>query len=335
MGYTSKFNYLGLGYECILFFLPYYNVNIYAIGLTFVKTITLFQLLNLKKMKFNTLLFTLTFCLSSFTFQADAQVQTPQLSPECDFKQTVGLTDVSISYSRPSMRGRVIFGNVVPYNEVWRLGANKNTTIEVSQEIYFNLDTLSKGTYALFTIPGKESWELVFYTESTNWGTPDKWDESKVALRLKSKVKPLKTAVQTLTIEIEDLNTAGANFSISWGRVKLSFPFQLMTKKQVVKSIDELMSGPTSSDYYRAAKYYLNEDIDHEKALVWINKAVDMRGVSAYWMTRVQAELFAANGRYKEAITSAQLSMKSASKEGDSNYVRLNEESIAKWIKMK
>ena len=94
-------------------------------------------------MKFNTLLFTLTFCLSSFTFQADAQVQTPQLSPECDFRQTVGLTDVSISYSRPSMRGRVIFGNVVPYNEVWRLGANKNTTIEVSQEIYFNSDTLS------------------------------------------------------------------------------------------------------------------------------------------------------------------------------------------------
>ena len=107
-----------------------------------------------------------------------------------------------------------------------------------------------------------------------------------------------------------------------------------MTKKQVVKNIDKLMSGPSASDYYKSAKYYLNEGIDLEKALMWINKAVEIRGVSAYWMTRVQAELYAANGKYREAISAARVSMKSAAKEGDSSYVSANEASIAKWIKM-
>ena len=285
-------------------------------------------------MKLYKLLFIFIFCLLSSSFNVFSQVETPELSPKCELNQTVGLTDFSLSYSRPSMRGRVIFGNIVPYNKMWRLGANKNTTIEVSQEIYFNSDTLSKGTYALFAIPGKESWELIFYNESNNWGTPDAWDEAKVALRLKSKISPLKTAVQTLTISLENLNTDGANLCISWDQVKLIYPFDLMTKKQVVKNIDKLMSGPSASDYYKSAKYYLNEGIDLEKALMWINKAVEIRGVSAYWMTRVQAELYAANGKYREAISAARVSMKSAAKEGDSSYVSANEASIAKWIKM-
>ena len=99
---------------------------------------------------------------------AIGQVQTPQLSPVCEVNQTVGLTEINISYSRPSKRNRVVFGEVVPYNEMWRLGANKNSMITISEEIYFKQDTLPKGTYALFAKPSEDKWELVFYSEYSN-----------------------------------------------------------------------------------------------------------------------------------------------------------------------
>ena len=97
-----------------------------------------------------------------------SQVETPQLSPRCNFTQTVGLTNITVDYSRPSKRNRIVFGNVVPFDKTWRLGANKNSTIDISEDIYFGADTLTKGEYALFAIPGEKSWELVFYKETSN-----------------------------------------------------------------------------------------------------------------------------------------------------------------------
>ena len=264
-----------------------------------------------------------------------SQVETPQLSPRCNFTQTVGLTDIAIDYSRPSKRNRIVFGNVVPYNKVWRLGANKNSTINISDDIYFGADTLFKGEYALFAIPGEQSWELVFYKETSNWGTPDTWDESKVACRLKSQITPLTSPLETMTIAIDDIGTKSATLNISWDQVKVSYPFALQTEDQVVKNIASVMSGPSASDYYKSAKYYLNEGLDAEKALVWITKAIEMRGESAYWMTRVQAELYANLGKYDQAIEAAKRSLEAAKKSDSSRYIDMNEKSIIEWTKKK
>ena len=209
---------------------------------------------------------------------AIGQVQTPQLSPVCEVNQTVGLTEINISYSRPSKRNRVVFGEVVPYNEMWRLGANKNSMITISEEIYFKQDTLPKGTYALFAKPSEDKWELVFYSEYSNWGTPENWEESKVALTLNADVSPLESSVETMCISIENIGTAAASLCITWDQVCVAFPFQLMTQKQVVESIEKVMSGPSASDYYNSAKYYLGEGLDPEQALKWINSAVEIRG---------------------------------------------------------
>jgi tetratricopeptide (TPR) repeat protein len=266
---------------------------------------------------------------------AIGQVQTPQLSPVCEVNQTVGLTEINISYSRPSKRNRVIFGEVVPYNEMWRLGANKNSMITISEEIYFKQDTLPKGTYALFAKPSEDKWELVFYSEYSNWGTPENWEESKVALTLNADVSPLESSVETMCISIENIGTAAASLCITWDQVRVAFPFQLMTQKQVVESIEKVMSGPSASDYYNSAKYYLGEGLDPEQALKWINSAVEIRGKSAYWMTRLQAQIYAELNNYDRAIASANLSMEEAEKAGNTNYVKMNKQSIEAWSKKK
>ena len=268
-----------------------------------------------------------------FTANIHSQVETPQLSPVCEFKQTVGLTEITFSYSRPSKRDRIVFGNVVPYDKMWRFGANKNSTITISEEIYFGQDTLPKGTYAMFVKPGKESWELNFYSDFSNWGTPEKWDDTKVVLKLKTPVIVLDTPVETMEISIENIGTASATLGISWDQVQVVYPFNLKTQKQVVENIEKVMTGPSASDYYRSAKYYLNEGLNPEQALDWINKAVALRGESAYWMTRVQAELFAKNGNYSQAIQAAKLSITAATKAGNDNYVKMNEDSIKQWSK--
>ena len=268
-----------------------------------------------------------------FTANIHSQVETPQLSPVCEFKQTVGLTEITFSYSRPSKRDRIVFGNVVPYDKMWRFGANKNSTITISEEIYFGQDTLPKGTYAMFVKPGKESWELNFYSDFSNWGTPEKWDDTKVVLKLKTPVIVLDTPVETMEISIENIGTASATLGISWDQVQVVYPFNLKTQKQVVENIEKVMAGPSASDYYRSAKYYLNEGLNPQQALDWINKAVALRGESAYWMTRVQAELFAKNGNYSQAIQAAKLSITAATKAGNDNYVKMNEDSIKQWSK--
>ena len=268
-----------------------------------------------------------------FTANIHSQVETPQLSPVCEFKQTVGLTEITFSYSRPSKRDRIVFGNVVPYDKMWRFGANKNSTITISEEIYFGQDTLPKGTYAMFVKPGKESWELNFYSDFSNWGTPEKWDDTKVVLKLKTPVIVLDTPVETLEISIENIGTSSATLGISWDQLQVVYPFNLKTQKQVVENIEKVMAGPSASDYYRSAKYYLNEGLNPQQALDWINKAVALRGESAYWMTRVQAELFAKNGNYSQAIQAAKLSITAATKAGNDNYVKMNEDSIKQWSK--
>ena len=124
-------------------------------------------------------------CISLLT---QAQVQTPKASPVAKVEQRAGLTDIRISYSRPAVNERKIFGELIPFGERWRLGANENTKITNSDILIFGSDTLKAGTYAIFARPNMDSWEVIFYTETTNWGLPEKWDESKVALRQKVKV---------------------------------------------------------------------------------------------------------------------------------------------------
>lgn len=273
-------------------------------------------------------------CISLFT---QAQVQTPKASPVAKIEQRAGLTDITISYSRPAVNGRKIFGELIPFGVRWRLGANENTKITTSDVLIFGSDTLQAGTYALFATPNQDSWVIDFYTETTNWGLPEKWETSKVALTVNAKVKKMPIVTENLSISIDNMEFNSAVLSITWDKTQISLPFTLSTKEKVLASIEKVLSASvvTANDYNQAASYYFTEQIDMKKALEWSTKAVEMKGVSAYWMTRLKSQLQAANGDIKGAIETAKISLAEAEKDGDQNYVKMNQLSIEEWSKKK
>jgi hypothetical protein len=138
-------------------------------------------------------------------FTIEAQVKTPQSSPKSTVIQTVGLTDVEVNYSRPSAKGRAVFGNLVPFGKLWRTGANENTIVSFSDDVIIDGKTLKKGKYALYTVPKIESWEVIFYSTTDNWGTPQEFNEANVALRTVVKEEALSKPVETFTIGVSGI----------------------------------------------------------------------------------------------------------------------------------
>jgi hypothetical protein len=268
------------------------------------------------------------------SFSMSAQVQTPALSPVSKFEQKVGLTDITIQYSRPGKRDRLVFGDVVPFGEIWRLGANENTKITSSDAIIFGKDTVKAGTYAIYAKPEKDNWTLFLYSETTNWGVPEPWDTKKVVYETKLPVIQLNDVVETFTISIEKIENNGASLVIMWDKSKIALPFTVNTKDKVLASIKKTMEGPSANDYNRSATFYYQEKIDVKKALEWSTKACEMRP-EAYWMLRTKALLQAENGDFKGAIATAKKSMELAEKDGDAAYVKMNKTSIEEWSKKK
>lgn len=270
-------------------------------------------------------------CVLSMT--AFGQITTPQPSPAAKISQTVGLTEITVDYSRPSKKDRVIFGDLVPFDELWRTGANKNTMITANEELIFGSDTLPAGTYAIFVRPMKDSWNVYFYTNTENWGTPENWDESLVAVKAKATVAATESVTESFTIGFEDLGSNGANLTFAWDKTKATVAFKVNTEKQVMSKIDKVMAGPSASDYYRAAEYYLAEKKDMKQALTWINKSIEMTESPQFWVLRRKSLIQAELGDYKGAIATAKTSLEAAKTAGNNDYVKMNEASIAEWSK--
>lgn len=263
-------------------------------------------------------------------FSLEAQLQTPQPSPTSKLHQTVGLTDVTVEYSRPSMRGRAVFGNLVPYDALWRTGANKNTTITFSDDVTLEGKELKAGSYAIFTRPGEAVWEVTFYSDTNNWGTPGEWDASKVAAVVKTEVQEMPMPVETFTITIDDLHNNGATLGMLWENTYVGVKFEVPTMAKASKSIEAVMAGPGANDYYAAASYYFAEGKDLPKAKEWISKAVSMNE-KGFWMMRMQSLILAKMGDKKGAIEAARRSMAVAEEAGNSDYVKLNKDSLKEW----
>ncbi|WP_299161814.1 DUF2911 domain-containing protein [uncultured Tenacibaculum sp.] len=261
----------------------------------------------------------------------NAQVKTPAPSPSSKLEQQVGLTDVTLEYSRPGMRGRTIFGDLVPYGKVWRTGANANTKITFSDDVTIDGKELKKGTYALYTKPNKDSWEVIFYSDAKNWGTPQKWDDSKVALSTTAKVEKMPMKIETFTITIDDIKNSSAVLGMLWENAYVGLKFNTPTDKGVEASIAKIMSGPSAGDYFSSAKYYLDEGKDIKKAKEWINKAVDMtKDRPRFWYLRQQSLILAKAGDKKAAIAAAKASLAGAEKAGNADYVKMNKEFLTK-----
>jgi hypothetical protein len=264
---------------------------------------------------------------------AGAQVKTPQASPKATVDQAVGLTDVEIVYSRPSMKGRTIFGDLVPFGKIWRTGANANTTISFSDDVMIDGKTLKKGKYALYTIPKAENWDVIFYNTTDNWGTPEEWKESNVALKATAKTELLNRPVESFTIGMNNLDNNFGNLEMMWEKTMVSLKIDVPTQKTAMASIDKALGGPAAGDYFGAAQYYYQSNGDMNKALTYVNKAIEMSKEKPYWYSRQKSLIQAKLGDKKGAIETAKASLAAAQEAKNADYVKMNQESIAEWSK--
>ncbi len=265
------------------------------------------------------------------TVAVNAQLKTPAPSPSQKIEQTVGLTDVTVEYSRPSMKGRTIFGDLVPYDKMWRTGANANTKITFSEPVMVGGKEVKAGTYAVYTKPGAQNWDVMLYSDTNNWGTPEKWDDSKVVATAKAQVYPMPMNIETFTISFDDVTGDTANLGMMWEKSYVALPIKFMTEKQVSANIEQVMAGPSANDYYQSAVYYLESGQDINKAKTWIDKAVEMREQPAFWFHRQQSLIYAKAGDKKGAVNAAKKSLELAKTAGNDDYVALNTKSLKEW----
>ncbi len=272
-----------------------------------------------------------TFMAVGFLTLATAQIKTPQPSPGAKNTQNVGLTDITVEYSRPSVKGRTIFGGLVPFGEMWRTGANKNTIVTFSAPVKIGGKDLKAGSYSVFTVPGQTEWEIIFYTDTENWGTPEKWDAAKEAVRFKAAAEKVDFSIESFMIDLGDLTNDGCRMGIGREKTWVSFDIKLTTDEVVTASIRKAMAGPSADDYYAAGRYYFESGKDLKQAYEWLHKSNEMD--SKFWKLRQESLVLAALGKYKDAIAVAEKSKSMAVEAGNKDYERMNTESIAEWQK--
>lgn len=257
------------------------------------------------------------------------KVQVPKPSPLGKIEQKVGLTDVTVEYSRPSAKGRKIFGGLVPYGKVWRTGANKNTKVTFSDDVVIDGKTLNKGTYALYTKPNAKSWEVIFYSDANNSGTPKEWNDKKVALSTTAEVMTMPMNMETFTIIIDDLTNNSAMLGMLWEKSYVGVKVETPTDASVEASIAKVMNGKdiSASDYFDAASYYLSAKKDINKAKTWIDKAVEMTEEKPrFWYIHQQALIHKASGSKETAKKATLRSLELAKKAKYDAYIKKNEE---------
>jgi len=271
--------------------------------------------------------------LLAFTafYTVNAQIETPQPSPSAEIEQTIGLTEVEVEYSRPNMRGRTIFGDLVPYDKVWRTGANARTKITFSTDFMIGDETLKAGTYAIFTKPGTETWDVFLYTDYEGGGAPQTWEDDKVAAKATLPVYKMPMKIETFTITFDDLSYDGATLGMLWEDVYVGLEFKVPTDKIVSESINKVMNGPGVGDYYSAAVYYSQSGKDINQAKEWMEKAMSMVKEPRFWQLRQQSLIYAKSGDKKAAIEAAKKSLAGAKEAGNDDYVKMNTESLKEW----
>lgn len=271
---------------------------------------------------------------AAFMVFSQAQVTTPPASVPAEYDVTVGLTNIELEYNRPNVNDRKIFGDLVPYGEIWRTGANSNSTIKFSDDVVIDGQTLKAGKYAIYTKPQQDSWEVYFYTDNENRGLPEKWDDAKVALKTKAKVHKLPLQVETFSISIDDIKNDNAKLNFIWSDVYVEVKIEVPTDKKVLASIDAtLKNSPKPEDYLAAANYFFSTDKDIQQAKKWIDEGMKNVKEPRFWQLRQQSLIYAKSGDKKGAISLAQRSLDLAKAAGNTDYVKMNEDSIKDWSK--
>ncbi len=265
---------------------------------------------------------------------AQAQLTTPQPSPTATINQKLGLTDISVTYSRPGAKNRVVFGELVPFGKVWRTGANKATSVTFSTDVNLGGKDVKAGTYSLFTIPNSAEWTVILNSNTELWGA-GKYDEAKDVARFTIKPTILNDIVETFTIDFSHLVGSDGHMNLSWENTHVAIAVKTDANGMIEKQIKEiLVDGPSAGTYYNAARFYVENDKDMNQALTWINAAINKRP-EAFWYMHHKAKIQAKMGKTKEAIATAEksLTMAKENEDGDYGYIANNEKLMAELKK--
>jgi hypothetical protein len=269
--------------------------------------------------------------------QANAQIATPQPSPAGSVTQRVGLTDITVKYSRPSAKGRKIFGEVVGYGKSWRTGANSSTILSFNDNVTIEGAKVPAGEYALYTIPTENEWTVVLNKNTKLGGNTGDYKEAEDVARFKVKAAKTTEKTETFTINFADLTPATANIELLWENTSVKFKVMADVDSKVMAQIQEKVinggANVTPADYAAAAVYYSDNNKDPKMALDWIKKANEKD--PKFWNLHNQAKIEAKNKDYKNAVKSAEKSKELAKEAKNDDYVRMNDEKISEWKKMK
>ncbi len=246
----------------------------------------------------------------------------PALSPSATISQDFSTSRIEVTYSRPSIRGRKIFGDVVPYGQVWRTGANAATKITFGEDVVIGGTTVKAGSYSFYTVPGEKEWEVIINTNTGSWGT-NGYASSDDVVRMKVKPQSLSSPVETFTISIGNITFSSCDITVEWERTRIVVPVVANNQERIHKSIEKAVNNP-SIPYQQAATYYFETNQHLDKALVYISKALEANP-KAYWNFLLKARIAAKLGDKTTAREAAQKAMEVAKgTPGEAEYAKLS-----------
>lgn len=262
-----------------------------------------------------------------------AQLNLPEPSPSTTVKQKIGFTDLTIAYSRPAVKGRTIFGGLVPYGKIWRTGASDATILTVSDPVTLAGRSLAAGSYSLFTIPDRGNWTIILNKHVGGHGL-DGYDEKNDVMRFLIKADSSVRFYESFTIELQDLVRNQASIYLNWANTSVHLPIVSNADERITAEIIDRINVKKEDKpglYYQAALYYFDQEKDTKQALSWATKSVEMKPAFNY--LHLQAKLLARAGDYKGAIAAAKKSAQAAQQEKLTEYVTINNRLIAEWEK--
>lgn len=264
----------------------------------------------------------------SGAFAQQQTLRTPPASPTQTLKQDFALSSIELSYSRPGVKGRKVFGDLVPFGKVWRTGANAATTIAFGEEVVIGGKKVPAGKYGLVTIPEKDSWTIIISSQ-LNLNNPNNYKQENDIVRVTAKPMEMKDKMETFTMQFADITPNNCALHIMWENTAVALPISVEVDGKVMKSIDEMMNKDTKP-YFTAAVYYLQNGKDLDQALAWFDKAIELEtNPTPYWMHHQRANCLAKMGRKKEARDAAEKSKAMAVTAKNDDYVKLNNSLLA------
>jgi hypothetical protein len=261
----------------------------------------------------------------SFSLAQSQTISFPQASPTTTVSQNFATSKIELSYSRPSAKGRKIYGDVVPFGSIWRTGANSATTISFGEDVKINNTEIKAGKYGLLTIPDATEWTIILTKDLTVTNAQAYKQENDV-LRFSVKPETLPYFTETFEIEIANVKTKQVDIVLIWEKTSVSFTIKTDLDSKLSKQIAEVM-GKDSRPYYQSANWYYENGKDLKTAYEWVNKAVDANP-NAFWVLHLKAKIQKSLKDYNAAIATATISLEKAKADGDEAYVKNNEKLI-------